>query len=119
MLSHLLTGFYFWILKRRNMSIAPFIRSPFTDMTGPMVNHQIKGPCAKIELRAMECLEAYGIDRGVKHPRCTPLIEDYRECETQMKQRMRVQAMRLERHRQYVMGESKEHYAPGPRPDAL
>lgn len=70
------------------MSLAPFLRTPLTDLTGAMVNHQHGSACAPMEMRVMECLEAYGMERGVKNPRCKLLIEDFQECEGKMKQVM-------------------------------
>lgn len=70
------------------MSLSPFIRTPFTDLGGGMLNHQHFGQCSKMELDAMECLEAYGLIRGTK--KCNLLLEDYYECHSRAKQISRI-----------------------------
>lgn len=62
------------------MSISPYLRTPFTDITGGMVSHQMLGKCQKQEMQFMDCLEAYGLERG--RNKCVHLIEDYKECQT-------------------------------------
>ncbi|XP_019868982.1 uncharacterized protein LOC109597673 [Aethina tumida] len=101
------------------MSLSPYFRSPFTDIGGAIVSHQWFGPCADLELKAVECLEAYGLDKGVK--KCQPLLKDFQECSLKIKQFERLNAMRMERHRQYLSGERKkaDHYAPAPPPDSF
>lgn len=69
------------------MSLAPFLRTPFTDLTGSLINHQHYGKCGEMELSMMECLEAYGVDRGTK--KCADLIADFQECHGMKKQMMR------------------------------
>ncbi|CRL00810.1 CLUMA_CG014062, isoform A [Clunio marinus] len=65
----------------------PFFRSPFTDLTGSLLNTQHYSKCGPIELKMMECLEAYGIERGKK--KCADLVDDYFECFTMRKQQLR------------------------------
>lgn len=65
-------------------SISPFFRSPFTDITGGIITHQFLGSCAREEMDLMDCLEAYGLDRGLK--KCQHFLEDFRECQTKTKQ---------------------------------
>lgn len=60
-------------------SISPFFRSPFTDITGGMISHQQLGKCATEEMEMMNCMEAYGLDRGVR--KCKALIIDFNECQ--------------------------------------
>jgi hypothetical protein len=36
--------------------------------------------CGEFEMRMMECLEAYGVKRGLTHPRCEALAGDFKEC---------------------------------------
>lgn len=119
------------------MSSQPFLRNVFTDMTGAIPNAQHYDKCGPMELRMMECMEAYGLQRGLE--KCGALYDDFKECFTQQKQRQRFmvspwrfeaillilnnlpfQAMRAERHRQWLQGErsSAEHYAPAPRVDS-
>ncbi|KAB0803520.1 hypothetical protein PPYR_02663 [Photinus pyralis] len=89
------------------MSLSPFLRSPFTDLTGAMVSHQWYGQCADMELKVMDCLEAYGVDKGRK--KCDTLIQDFQECASRKIRNQRIIEMRQERHRQYKAGErSKE-----------
>uniref|UniRef100_U5ER62 Putative mitochondrial respiratory chain complex i n=1 Tax=Corethrella appendiculata TaxID=1370023 RepID=U5ER62_9DIPT len=100
------------------MSLGPFFRSPFTDLTGVIINHQHYDRCGEFEMAAVDCLEAYGTERGAK--KCKDLIEDFNECATRKKQFMRMEAMRNERHRQWWTGERKpkDHYAKPPKVDA-
>ncbi|XP_026744141.1 NADH dehydrogenase [ubiquinone] iron-sulfur protein 5 [Trichoplusia ni] len=87
------------------MSISPFLRSPFTDVTGGLVSQQMLGRCQKQEGRFMDCLEAYGLDRG--KVKCASLFEDFHECQTSTKQFKRFMAMRYERDRQISEGKLK------------
>lgn len=96
----------------------PFFRSPFTDLTGGLVNAQHYDKCGPMELKMVECLEAYGIERG--KVKCAELLDDYYECFTLRKQQLRTAAMRMERHKQWFKGDLKEHYQqPGPRVDGF
>ncbi|KAG7172029.1 NADH dehydrogenase [ubiquinone] iron-sulfur protein 5-like [Homarus americanus] len=98
--------------------IAPAFRTPLTDLTGGILTHQSSSKCADFEMRAMECLEAYGVQRG--KTRCIDYLDDLRECTYKTKQLSRVAAMRHERHRQWITGErsSENHYAPAARTDS-
>ncbi|XP_067004848.1 NADH dehydrogenase [ubiquinone] iron-sulfur protein 5 [Anabrus simplex] len=100
------------------MAFTPFLRLPLTDLTGCVINRQHFDNCGGFEMRMMDCLEAYGMERGKK--KCADLIEDFQECSFQRKQHQRMEAMRLERQRQYLFGDrtKEEHYAPGPRIDS-
>ncbi|CAH1109725.1 unnamed protein product [Psylliodes chrysocephalus] len=100
------------------MSLSPWLKSPFTDLTGAIVSHQWYGRCADLELQALDCLEAYGLDRGIK--KCDLLLQDFTECSLRIKQMNRMFAMRNERHRQYFAGErsKEEKWAAGPKPDS-
>lgn len=62
----------------------PFIRSPFTDLTAHLVNHQNNGRCADMEMKVMDCMEAYGVDKGTI--KCDALIKDFQECTGMEKQ---------------------------------
>uniref|UniRef100_A0A182WGQ1 CHHC U11-48K-type domain-containing protein n=1 Tax=Anopheles minimus TaxID=112268 RepID=A0A182WGQ1_9DIPT len=101
------------------MSLGPFFRSPFTDLTASMVNFQQYHKCGELEMASIDCLEAYGTVRGAK--KCADLLADFQECAFMAKQIARFRAMRLERHRQGWNGERKgdEYYAPPPRVDAF
>lgn len=96
---------------------APAFRTPLTDLTGCIVSHQWDSKCAGFEMRAVDCLEAYGLNRGLE--KCQDLLADFKECATREKQSSRYIAMRRERQRQYWMGErsKEERYAPPPRVD--
>lgn len=67
--------------------LSPYFRSPLTDVFGSLINHQQYGKCAKFELQMMECMEAYGYDKG--KVKCSDLIEDFNECQTMTKQFLR------------------------------
>ncbi|XP_055305651.1 NADH dehydrogenase [ubiquinone] iron-sulfur protein 5 [Sitodiplosis mosellana] len=96
--------------------LSPFFRSPLTDVFGSIINHQQYGKCARFEMNMMECMEAYGYDKG--KVKCADLIEDFNECHNMTKQFLRHMAMEAERERQYKAGEVKEKYAPPPHPNA-
>ncbi|XP_023298087.2 uncharacterized protein LOC111680646 [Lucilia cuprina] len=100
------------------MPITPFIRSPFTDLTGSLINHQTYDKCGELEMNMMDCLEAYGAEKGKKM--CKDLVDDFNECFTMHKQMLRFQAMRSERMKQYWSGDRKkeELFAEPPRVDA-
>ncbi|XP_026763410.1 NADH dehydrogenase [ubiquinone] iron-sulfur protein 5 [Galleria mellonella] len=100
------------------MSISPFLRSPFTDITGGMISHQLLGRCQLEEARYMECLEAYGLERG--KVKCSHLFGDFHECQTMTKQFKRFVAMRNERDKQIAEGKLKgdEKYV-NPRVDSF
>lgn len=66
----------------------PLLRSPFTDLTGAITNHQYFDKCGERELAMMDCFEAYGIEKGKL--KCKDLIEDFQECFTMRKQMLRV-----------------------------
>jgi NADH dehydrogenase (ubiquinone) Fe-S protein 5 len=53
-------------------------------LTGCLVNHQYYGRCEEMEMRLMNCLEAYGVDRGAK--KCKDLMDDLYECSSRKKQ---------------------------------
>ncbi|XP_075981495.1 NADH dehydrogenase [ubiquinone] iron-sulfur protein 5-like [Anticarsia gemmatalis] len=82
--------------------ISPFIRCPFTDITGGIISHQLLGRCQKQEMDVMDCLEAYGLGRGLK--KCQAYLDEYYECHTLNKQYRRFIAMRRERERQISKG---------------
>ncbi|CAH0713173.1 unnamed protein product, partial [Brenthis ino] len=63
------------------------------------------GNCQKQEMRYMDCLEAYGLDRG--KVKCHEYFADYHECQTKIKQFKRFVAMRRERDRQIAEGKLK------------
>lgn len=67
--------------------LTPYLRNPLTDLTGCLVNHQQYGRCGDFEIDMMECLEAYGLEKGRK--KCADLIDDFNECHTQRKQLLR------------------------------
>lgn len=119
------------------MAVQPLLRTPLTDLTSCLLNHQHYGKCAQFEMEMVECMEAYGVHQGMK--RCKPIMDDFNECVSMNKQIYRIfvsikcykffcqhrycflfifQAMDVERRRQYKAGERKEIYAPPPRMDA-
>lgn len=98
--------------------LSPPFRTPFTDLTGCVISHQWHGKCKDFEMRAIDCLEAYGLNRGLE--KCNDLIEDFKECGLRQKREARMIAMRNERARQYWMGErsKNERYAEPPIVDS-
>lgn len=53
------------------------------------MNHQAYDKCGQFEMDMMECLEAYGFDKGKL--KCKALIEDFQECTGQHKQILRIE----------------------------
>lgn len=97
--------------------LTPCLKSPFTDLGGAILSNQWgDSPCAKLEMKALECFEAYGVAKGLE--KCDTLIQDFTECTTQRKQNQRILAMRMERNKQYRNGErtSEDKYSKNPPP---
>ncbi|KAF5289858.1 hypothetical protein FQR65_LT01992 [Abscondita terminalis] len=90
-------------MKFLTMSVSPAFRSPFTDLTGCLVSHQWYGPCRDMELKVMDCLEAYGLNKGIE--KCDLLIRDFQECAGRRLQNARTIEIREERLRQIKTGE--------------
>lgn len=86
-------------------SMSPFFKSPITDLTGVTISHQWLGRCQQQELKALDCMEAYGLERGERE--CRALLNDYTECTLRHKQRARYYDMIDERNRQVKAGEKK------------
>lgn len=55
-----------------------YFRTPMTDIFSQINSHQQYDKCAKFELQMMECMEAYGADKG--RLKCSDYIEDFNEC---------------------------------------
>ena len=98
------------------MSLNPWLDGPFNKVWKGTRDIQSIPHCAKFELRAADCLEAYG--RHHWNLKCNDYIEDLRECIFRIKQNMRVRLMVLERQRQWRAGERETLHSPGPEPDA-
>lgn len=97
--------------------LTPVLKSPFTDLGGAILSNQWgDSACGKLEMKALECFEAYGVDKGLQ--KCDTLIKDFTECTTQNKQNHRIAAMRMERHKQHLRGErtSEDKYSKNPPP---
>uniref|UniRef100_A0A224XQN7 Putative ubiquinone oxidoreductase n=1 Tax=Panstrongylus lignarius TaxID=156445 RepID=A0A224XQN7_9HEMI len=101
------------------MPVSSFLRTPLTDLTGTLVSHQGFGTCSHIEMKALNCLEAYGQYKSAE--KCNDILQDYKECFQMNKQMKRFKEMRSERFRQYRAGERSkdELYAAGPRVDSF
>lgn len=67
--------------------LSPVFRSPVTDLFGSVINHQQYGRCARYEMKMMECMEAYGLDKG--KVKCVDMIDDFNECHYMTKQYLR------------------------------
>lgn len=74
--------------------MSPYIRTGATDVFGQILNHQHMSKCAPFELNMMECMEAYGLDKG--RVKCSELIEDFNECRDMTKQMLRVKVCSIE-----------------------
>ncbi|KAK9498356.1 hypothetical protein O3M35_003007 [Rhynocoris fuscipes] len=61
----------------------PIIRGPGTDLTGLLVTHQ-GTRCAGLEMKTMNCFEAYGHIRAIE--KCRDIMDDYKECFLRQKQ---------------------------------
>ena len=56
----------------------PLFRSPFTNLGGHLFTQQSSKRCNDFEMRAVECLEAYGRQRS--QVACRDYFDDYKEC---------------------------------------
>lgn len=65
-------------------SVLSYFKTPFTDLTGTILTHQYFGRCQGIEMKAINCLEAYGKEKGLEA--CSDLLSDYEECNRRFKQ---------------------------------
>lgn len=61
------------------MPFPPYFKNPLSDLVGTLLTHQDTRQCAEMEMKAINCLEAYGNVRGVNE-KCTDLLKDYIEC---------------------------------------
>ncbi|KAF6201900.1 hypothetical protein GE061_004296 [Apolygus lucorum] len=98
------------------MPISVYFKTPLTDLLGPTINFQMS-PCMNMEMRAINCLEAYGEEMAQK--KCKDMLEDLYECVTKTKQMERVYQMRSERLRQIRRGLRSDPYADGPEKDSF
>lgn len=74
-----------------------------------------RGPCGDFELNSVECLEAYGVHKGMEL--CQKYFEDLQECKNGRLRDMRVFLMRQERFKKIAKGEipwSKRYGEPQP-----
>lgn len=63
-------------------------------MTGGLVMHSNgEGRCAAFEMKMMNCLEAYGEERGAE--KCDLIIQDFQECVGMKKQNDRLIVSKL------------------------
>ncbi|CAH1404066.1 unnamed protein product [Nezara viridula] len=87
-----------------------YFKTPLTDLTGtPAYTSQYFGLCMDIEMKMINCLEAYGYYRGVESS-CKDIIDDYSECFTRFKQMARhIEIRKVQRQ--------KKSYIEPPRPD--
>ncbi|CAL8070177.1 unnamed protein product [Orchesella dallaii] len=75
----------------------PIIRTPFTDITGPVGWHDGDERCFAFQLRHIDCCEAYG--KVMAKEKCKLYYQDFIECSKCWKQLARVSEM-MERHYQ-------------------
>lgn len=61
----------------------PFIKTPFTDIGAHMCTHQSYGKCNDFEMRAVECIEAYGHNK--MESKCGKYLADLDECRQRTK----------------------------------
>eukprot|EP00092_Neocalanus_flemingeri_P022821 GFUD01024745.1.p1 GENE.GFUD01024745.1~~GFUD01024745.1.p1 ORF type:complete len:198 (+),score=38.92 GFUD01024745.1:79-672(+) len=73
----------------------PFLKNFFTDM-GANISSSQGQMCGDFELRAMECIEYYGSKQGITA--CKDWYDDFIECQTGAKQKLRMRAMFKKRH---------------------
>ena len=65
-------------------SVPYFFKTPLTDITGSLFTHQNFGRCRNMEMKVINCFEAYGGERAKTS--CKDLIDDYHECYLKFKQ---------------------------------
>lgn len=60
------------------MKVAPFIRTPLTDIVAHSMTYQSSDACPDFEMRTVECIEAYGLVKGKQ--KCKDYMADLEEC---------------------------------------
>lgn len=97
----------------------PYITTSLTARSGQSYNAQLVPRCAKFELRAVECYEAYGFHGAQKKQLCQDYLDDLKECIFREKSIFRLITMHNERKRQYAEGLRKKEdiFAPSPAQD--
>lgn len=73
------------------MSLGPAFRTPFTDLTGCLINAQQDKRCAPMEMNFIDCVEAYGVYRSIE--KCGKLLADFEECVYGRKQFLRFEVI--------------------------
>ncbi|XP_014209250.1 uncharacterized protein LOC106639927 [Copidosoma floridanum] len=96
------------------LNIQPIIKCG-SNTFSPSIDAQLTH-CADFEMRLSDCLDVYGIEKGMK--KCEDLLSDLRECLLNPKQRQRVKLMREQHILQYKKGERKEMFSKPPAYDA-
>lgn len=105
-----------WDLMQRTWT--PFMKNWFTDVGAHVASNQ-GGICQDFELRAMECIEYFGAKQGITA--CKDWYDDYMECRSGAKQRLRIRAMfkkrHIDNHLEYLQGKRtwEETYEPPPK----
>jgi len=84
---------------------SPAIKTFATDMFAHVVSAQ-SGICGDFELKALECIEYYGSKQAITA--CKDWYDDFLECQTSTKQRLRLRAMfkkrHIDNHLEYLQG---------------
>jgi len=75
--------------------ITPYLHNYMTDVSG-LMNNGAGHKCEKFELKAMECMEYYGVGQGMEA--CKDWYDDLMECRLMTKRRLRTQHMFQKRH---------------------
>lgn len=97
----------------------PLVTTSITAQSAQLSNAQLIPQCAKFELKAVECYEAYGLHGGIKKQLCQDYVDDLKECIFHEKSFSRLILMHNERKRQYKEGLRKKEdiFAPSPAQD--
>lgn len=90
----------------------PLLKGPPTDLFHHVRGLQSMKECSQYELKYMECMEAYGYQRGKE--KCRLILEDMYECAFKLKRLQRVYLMQGERLRQFKNGEREKLYEETP-----
>ncbi|MFH4975979.1 hypothetical protein AB6A40_002688 [Gnathostoma spinigerum] len=96
-------------------TLTPIIQTPLSDHLVAMLSQQGR-KCGFFEAQFYRCAEAYGAKLARKY--CDLEWRDYRECLSEEKQKKRINAIRMERRKQYLQGKRdtaflSDHPQPG------
>jgi len=84
---------------------SPMMKTFMSDMFANVISSQ-SGACGDFELKALECIEYYGAKQAITA--CRDWYDDFLECQSGAKQKLRMRAMfkkrHIDNHLEYLQG---------------